>query len=79
MRKKILLAFVALLFVFVSVSYAASTEIRAQLNNGLKFVLNGKAWTPPSAPISYKGTTYLPVRAVAEATGSKVGYNSATS
>ena len=64
---------------------AASTleKIQANLNHGLSFVLNGEAWTPKdangkkAAPISYKGTTYVPLRAVGEATGAEVSFNSA--
>ncbi|GIO34078.1 MULTISPECIES: stalk domain-containing protein [Paenibacillus] len=88
MKKKMLLtASLGLSFVLgtVTASQAASTleKIQANLNHGLTFLLNGEAWTPKDAngakatPISYKGTTYVPLRAVAEATGAEVKFDGA--
>ncbi|CAM3939649.1 MULTISPECIES: stalk domain-containing protein [Paenibacillus] len=62
---------------------AASTleRIQASLNHGITFLLDGSAWTPKDAngnkavPISYQGTTYVPLRAVAEATGAEVTFD----
>lgn len=58
------------------------TEIQAYLNNGIKVVLHGELFEPtdPSdgskyVPITYKGRTYLPLRAVAEAVGLEVGWD----
>lgn len=76
----------ALLLTFSAGASAASTleRIQANLNHGISFLLNGQAWTPKDAngakatPISYKGTTYVPLRAVAEATGAEVKYDPAT-
>jgi len=56
-------------------AYAASnlTEIKAYLNSGIKFRLDGKPWLPLDdngkqvLPITYNGTTYLPLRVVANA------------
>ncbi|OBZ07642.1 hypothetical protein A8L34_26330 [Bacillus sp. FJAT-27264] len=48
-------------------------KISAYLNHGLGFKVNGSAYTPVDgngnklAPITYKDTTYLPVRALADA------------
>ncbi|NOU95652.1 DUF4352 domain-containing protein [Paenibacillus sp. LMG 31456] len=56
-------------------------EISAYLNKGLGLKLNGKAWQPKDEdgkatfPITYNGSTYLPARAVAEALGTKIGYD----
>lgn len=54
-------------------------EIQAYLNNGIKVTLNGKPFEPTDpadgskyVPITYKGRTYLPIRAVAEAVGMEV-------
>ncbi|WP_232436433.1 stalk domain-containing protein [Paenibacillus rubinfantis] len=76
------------LFSMVLLSYsagasAASTleRIQANLNHGISFLLNGSAWVPKDAngnkavPISYQGTTYVPLRAVAEATGAEVSFD----
>jgi hypothetical protein len=56
-------------------AFAASnlTEIKAYLNSGIKFRLDGKPWRPLDdkgkevLPITYNGTTYLPLRAIANA------------
>lgn len=60
-------------------------EIQAYLNNGIKMTLNGKPFEPtdPSdgskyVPITYKGRTYLPLRAVAEAVGMEVLWDANT-
>ncbi|MCQ4088271.1 copper amine oxidase N-terminal domain-containing protein [Saccharibacillus sp. JS10] len=66
-------------------AYAASNveTIKAQLNHGLGFVVNGQAYTPKDAagksldPIVYKNTTYLPVRALGEALDVPVTYDAA--
>ena len=66
-------------------AYAASNveNIKAQLNHGLGFVVNGQAYTPKDAagksldPIVYKNTTYLPVRALGEALDVPVTYDAA--
>lgn len=76
----------ALLLAFSAGASAASTleRIQANLNHGISFLLNGEKWTPTDAngkkavPISYQGTTYVPLRAVAEATGAEVGFDGAT-
>ncbi|WP_172253815.1 stalk domain-containing protein [Saccharibacillus deserti] len=60
-------------------------EIRASLNNGLSLVVNGKAYTAKDgngktlAPITYNGTTYLPVRSIGEALNTPVTYDAKNS
>ncbi|MFC0214458.1 stalk domain-containing protein [Paenibacillus chartarius] len=58
------------------------TEVRVFLNTGIKVMLNGKAFEAVDAdtgtrlvPITYNGSTYLPMRAVAEAAGMKVTWD----
>lgn len=62
--------------------YAGSTqqEIKAVLDYEIKIKLNGQDFTPMSGgnivpPIIYQGSTYLPVRAVAEAVNLAVDYD----
>ena len=56
-------------------------KIQANLNHGIKFVLNGETWSPKNGngeaikPISYNATTYVPLRAVAEVTGADVKWD----
>lgn len=79
MRRKVFLSALLALVVFATSAAAANTtEIRAQLNHAIKFVINGKPWTPPQTPITYNGTTYLPVRVVGEAVGAKISWNGST-
>ena len=83
---KLAAAVVALSTVFATGAYAGSQleEIRAYLNNGLKLKIDGAAWEPklsdgtPIRPITYDGSTYLPVRAVSEALNVAVNYDEAT-
>lgn len=59
-------------------------EVKAYLNKGISIELYGKDWTPKDEdgstlhPITYNGNTYLPVRAVGESVGVKVGWNGNT-
>lgn len=59
-------------------------EIQAYLNKGVSITLHGEKWTPKDSdgstlyPITYNGSTYLPVRAVAEATGLPVEWKGET-
>jgi len=88
MKKKVVTTIVALSTFAAGVmsAQAASNieQIQASLNRGIKFVVNGNAWTPKDgngaavAPISYKGTTYVPLRAVAEATGADIKWDGAS-
>lgn len=58
-------------------------KIQADLNRGISIILDGAMWKPKDAsgkevaPISYKGSTYLPLRSVSEATGVSVNWNNA--
>lgn len=55
--------------------------IKAYLNHGLALEVNGQKFTPTGdqgkklAPITYQGSTYLPVRSVAEALNTEVKYD----
>lgn len=88
MRKKLaaLVLVFTLIFGMAIGAQAASTltEIKALLNPGLSIKLNGLDWKPKDAqginvaPITYKGTTYLPLRSVAEAAGVAVDFDAKT-
>jgi hypothetical protein len=66
-------------------AYAASSlqEIKAFLNKGVKFTVSGKSWAPKDAngkavyPITYNGTTYLPIRTAGSALGVEIGWDAA--
>ncbi|TCZ75080.1 hypothetical protein E0485_19015 [Paenibacillus albiflavus] len=71
----ILLLVITALLSLSAGAFAASnlTEIKAYLNSGIKFRLDGKPWSPLDdkgkevLPISYNDTTYLPLRVIANA------------
>ncbi|MDR6553721.1 stalk domain-containing protein [Paenibacillus qinlingensis] len=84
MRKSTTLALASLLIFSCSTAvYATSNiqEVSVYVNKGIKFMLKGEAWTPFDADgikqdaLTYEGSTYLPLRSVAEATGLKVDWN----
>ena len=71
----ILLLVITAMFSLSAGAFAAGNlkEIKAYLNSELKFRLDGKSWRPVDdkgkevLPITYNGTTYLPLRVVANA------------
>lgn len=85
LRKKIvipLLAAVSIISMSIGAVAASNLEeITVYLNKGVSIKLDGEKWTPKDEagntlyPITYNGSTYLPVRAVGEASGLKVGWN----
>lgn len=87
-RKKLMVMLsitTVLLMLSVAVNVSAATgliQINAYLNNGIKVMLHGELFeaTDPVdgskyVPITYKGRTYLPLRAVAEAVGLEVTWD----
>lgn len=70
----------ALLMVSVPAAAKVSKEAIEVVYNNLKVEVNGVRVIMPTdvEPFLYKGTTYLPVRAIAEALGEEVNYDSAT-
>lgn len=53
-------------------------KITAYLNHGIHIKVNGKTQNDPAmTPITYKGTTYLPVRSIANALDIPVRYDAA--
>ncbi|SEB04368.1 stalk domain-containing protein [Paenibacillus sp. 276b] len=58
--------------------------IKAYLNHGLGIEVNGQKFTPTGdkgknlASITYQGSTYLPVRSIAEALNTEITYDSKT-
>ena len=84
-EKVIIVLILCVVFVFgVAVGASGAVkqeEVKAIINHGLKMVLNGKDFAPkgadgqPLRPLTYKGSTYLPVRAIAEALSIAVDYD----
>ena len=78
-----LLVVVTALVSMTTGAYAASnsSQIKALLNGEIKFVKNGSNWEPksdegiPILPITYNGTTYLPLRVIANAFDIKVNFD----
>ncbi|NEW04787.1 copper amine oxidase N-terminal domain-containing protein [Paenibacillus sp. SYP-B3998] len=74
--------------VFGVTCYAAGAggieKIQAYLNHDIKFTVNGKAWTPKDdegvvlAPVILNGTSYLPIKAVAQAVNGQAQWNDDT-
>jgi hypothetical protein len=82
MKKRVISAFIPVIVVLsISTSITAAsamTEIKAYMNNSIKITLNGQSWKPAQPPITYQGSTYLPLRAVGEALDAQVSWDSAT-
>lgn len=87
--KKTSIALLLILTALLSLStgaFAASnlTAIKAYLSRDIGFVKDGADWRPTDdkgkevLPIVYNGTTYLPLRVIADAFGIPVSWNSAT-
>src|SRR5690606_11535018 len=87
MKKKIIVStgLIAIIVTSMTIGALAASnlqEIKAFLNKDLKVKINGDLFTPKDAsgnvyyPITYNGSTYLPVRAVGEAVGLKIGFDS---
>lgn len=77
--KSYLLGFLSATVLASGVTYAANTTtLYDVITNGIKIVIDGQKINPTDAngnrvePIIYNGTTYLPVRAVANALGKAV-------
>jgi hypothetical protein len=75
---------VACSLVFGAVGAVASNgieKVSASLNHNIKFLLDGKSWKPKDAngkelsALIYKGSTYVPLRAVGTALGAEVDYD----
>ena len=87
-QRTIFVIMAVLLTLSLSFNVASSAsdlvEIKAYLNNGIRVVLHGKIFEPKESdgskvvPITYKGRTYLPLRAVAEAVGLEVTWDGNT-
>lgn len=83
MKRKLTWSFIITVIVICSMAIGALgatgfQKIEAYLNHDLKIELKGQPWTPEQTPITYKGYTYLPVRAVGEALNVHIGYDNAT-
>ncbi|MBE1446078.1 stalk domain-containing protein [Paenibacillus sp. OAS669] len=88
MRKKLMAGVIGttLLMGMGTGALAASSleEIKAFLNGEIKFKVNGADWRPSDEngselmPITYNGSTYVPLRAVSNALNTPVDYNDET-
>lgn len=87
-KRKGLIAILTLLLVcslsFNVLGAGALIDIQAQLHTGINVMLHGKKFEPVETdgskiiPIIYKGRTYLPLRATAEAVGLEVTWDQNT-
>lgn len=85
MKKQSRLVVFILVFMFAFIGgVGAATKIEkieATINHGISIILNGTIWTPKDVngkvvqPIIYKGSTFVPIRAVSEATGASVEWD----
>lgn len=63
----------------VPAAFATVSQMDIQVSyNDIKIVLDGKELKTEGEPFAYNGTTYLPVRAVAEAVGKEVLWDATT-
>ncbi|BBI30895.1 stalk domain-containing protein [Cohnella abietis] len=82
----LLLIFVMALVVFTTGAFAATkiTAIKAFLDGDLTLVKDGEVWQPVDAngkialPVTYNGTTYLPIRAISDAFNIPIQYEGKT-
>lgn len=77
-------ALAAVLIAILAVSsFAAGSLVTISVDPSIKILVNGKVFQPKDAngndvmTFTYNGTTYAPLRAMAEAFGLEVGYDSA--
>ncbi len=69
----------ALLIGAAPMAFAKVADAMVPVNyNDIKVTVDGEELKTDKEPFIYEGTTYLPVRAVAEAVGKEVGWDSAT-
>ena len=61
----------------VAFAKVANMNIPVSFSN-IKIIVDGKQLSTSKEPFTYNGTTYLPVRAVAEAVGKDVTWDGAT-
>lgn len=80
LKDMILGAMVATLIVGAApTAFAKVSEMNIPVSfNNIKVVIDGKKLKTDKEPFTYEGTTYLPVRAVAEAVGKDVNWDSKT-
>ena len=80
LKDMLLGAMVATLIVgAVPIAYAKVADTMIPVSyNSIKVLVDGKELKTDKEPFAYDGTTYLPVRAVAEAVGKEVKWDSAT-
>ncbi len=73
---------VALVAILAVICFAAGTLVSINVDPSIKILVNGEEFHPKDAKgndvmtFTYNGTTYCPLRALAEAYGLEVGYDS---
>ena len=89
MKQKLIigLGLVLSITTFIAIgAYAGANleEINVYLNKGVNVKLDGKSWQPKDSsglvtyPITYNGTTYLPVKSIGDALGVKVSWDASS-
>lgn len=88
MKKKSAIAMIISLIILIHIGITVSAsallqEIKVYLNKEVKITLNGGPWQAKNGntildPITYNGSTYLPVRAIAEALDVPIRYDPIT-
>jgi hypothetical protein len=88
LKRKLIISALISVIVLTSMSlgvFAASSEyIQVLLNKDVKIDLNGEPWQAKDQsgndiyPLTYEGTTYIPIRSAAEALNVGIGYDAPT-
>lgn len=84
--KHISILMIVLLLSMSLITFGADTfmKIQATMAGDMKFLVDGKSWTPKDVdgsaltPLLYNGRTYLPVKALLEEKGVTIGYEADT-
>jgi hypothetical protein len=86
LKKKLLISTIAAGVIAMSLTVGAFAAanlqvIKVYLNKSVKVKLNGQQWQPKDStgkstyPITYNGTTWLPVKSLGDVLGAKIGWN----
>lgn len=84
LRTCIIACFICVLLTSVVAGSTTTEKITAYINRGISIIIDGQTKTMLDAdgnrvyPISYDGTTYVPIRAISELLNAKVSWDSKT-